>query len=315
MNTGQLLKGISLFPSFLLFIILLIEPLSAADYQLLEKKEMTVLFQGPLRIAAEETASIYPALARELERTLKWKVHFRPTIILVQNSETFQRMADSIHMVAFAIPGRNLVVIDYTKMKTDPFSIETTLKHELCHLLLHHHTKRETLPKWLDEGIAQWVSGGISDILMNPKRSMLDGAILSGRYIRIGTLMKRFPKDRELFMLAYEQSRSLVEYIIGTFGTDGLLMVLSYLKEGDEIGEALSKGLSISLDELEAAWIGHLKKKISFLTYMSNHLYEVLFFLAALILIYGFIKRLIQKRSYGSHDEDSYAGESGFSSS
>ena len=61
--------------------------------------------------------------------------------------------------------------------------------------------------------------------------------------------------------------------------------------------------LSISFDELERRWHQHLKAEITWFTYLIHNLYEILFFLAALITIYAFIKIWMKKRAY-SYEED-----------
>ena len=81
-------------------------------------------------------------------------------------------------------------------------------------------------------------------------------------------------------------------------------MILKHLKEGNEMDVAVLKALSISFDELEGEWHNHLKKSITWFTYLSNNLYEILFFLAALIMIYGFIRRLRIKRAYMDEEEE-----------
>lgn len=278
--------------------------LHAAQRSTLRDREVIVLFDEPLRVAAEEAATLYPVLKKELENALARAVNFRPTVVLVKESETFQRMAGTNLIVAFAVPERNLIVIDSSKMRTDPFSIETTMKHELCHLLLHNHIKGENLPRWLDEGICQWVSDGIAEIIMTQKGSILEEAILSGRYISIRALTDRFPRDKRYLVLAYEESKSLVEYMISSFGEEAVLSVLNYLEHGVEMDGAIFRGLSISLDELESRWLHHLKRRITWATYLINHLYEILFFLAAMAMIYGFIRRLRKKRAYRDEEEE-----------
>ena len=104
--------------------------------------------------------------------------------------------------------------------------------------------------------------------------------------------------------LAYEASRSFVEYIISEYGIDGIQKVLGYLKDGHDPDGAILKGLAASIDELEEAWHEGLRKRITWVTYVINHLYEILFFIAALIMIYGFIRVFIKKRAYQEDDED-----------
>jgi hypothetical protein len=303
MNGQRLPHRIALVFTVFLFIMFH-GLLHAAQRSTLRDKEVIVLFDEPLRVAAEEVASIYPILKKELENSLARPVNFRPTVLLVKKSETFQRMAGSDLIVAFAIPEKRLMVIDYSKTITDPFSIETTIKHELCHLLLHNHMKEESLPRWLDEGICQWVSDGIAEIIMTQKGAVLDEAILSGRYISIRALTGRFPRDKRYLVLAYEESKSLVEYMISSFGEEAVLSVLNHLEDGVEADMAILRGLSISLDELESRWHHHLKRRIIWVTYLINHLYEILFFLAAMAMIYGFIRRVMKKRAYRDEEEE-----------
>jgi hypothetical protein len=305
MDAQRLPNRIALVFTVLLFIMFH-GLLHAAQRSTLRDREVIVLFDEPLRVAAEEAATLYPILKKELEKRLTRQVNFRPTVLLVKESETFQRMAGTNLIVAFAVPERNLMVIDYSKTRTDPFTIETTMKHELCHLLLHNNIKEENLPRWLDEGICQWVSDGIAEIIMTQKRSVLDEAVLSGRYISIRALTGRFPRDKRYLVLAYEESKSLVEYMIGAFGEEAVLSVLKYLEDGVEVEVAIIRALSISLDELESRWLQHLKRRITWVPYLINHLYEILFFVAAMAMIYGFVRRLMKKRAYKDEEEEDW---------
>ena len=77
---------------------------------IIEKEGMIVLFQEPLRIAAKEVVDIYPELKAELEKSLRWKLNFRPTILLIKSSKVFQSMAGNKLIVALAIPRRKMVM-------------------------------------------------------------------------------------------------------------------------------------------------------------------------------------------------------------
>jgi hypothetical protein len=291
--------------SLLLLIVVSPRAIHGQTTQVLGTKDVVVLFEETLRPGAEEVAEIYPALRDELEEVLEWRLDFRPTVLLVKEEETFQRIAGNRLVVAFAVPEKDLMVVDYSKMTMDPFSIEVTLKHELCHLLLYHYVGGRDLPKWLDEGIAQWVSGGIAEIMMDKRRSVLKGAVLSRRTIGIRALAERFPGEKYSLSLAYEESKSLVDYIIRQFGMEGVLSMLDHLRDGNNPDEAVGKGLFISLDELEERWLHDLKKSTVWFAYVINYLYEILFFMAALILIYGFIRVFMKKRAY-MHEEDEH---------
>jgi hypothetical protein len=292
---------------FLLFLFLTIFPQSpsAKDLDLIQTDEVTILFEKGLRIAAEDTANIYPMLKAELEKTLNWKLDFRPTILLTNSRRKFEELTGNSLVVAYAIPRKNLIVVDYSKTTTRPFSLGTILKHELCHLLLHHHIREVHLPRWLDEGISQWVSDGIAEIIINRKRSTLNTAVLSKRLIRLERLSVSFPRDEKSLLLAYEESKSVVEYIGNEFGRDGILNLLQHMRDGYEIDVAIQQSLSVRFDELERKWHSHLRKKITWFTYLATNLYTILFFLAALITVFGFVRVVIKKRRYGEDEPSS----------
>jgi len=69
------------------------------------------------------------------------------------------------------------IVIDSSRMNVNPFTLSVTAKHELAHLLLHHKINRTHLPRWLDEGFAQWASDGISEIITG-NRTFLANAVI-----------------------------------------------------------------------------------------------------------------------------------------
>jgi hypothetical protein len=278
--------------------------LSASEGNRLRNDEVIVQFEDSLRSVADEVLRIFPAVKQDLEQKLKSEITFVPTIRLMRERKRFLEIANNSSVVAVAIARANLVIIDNSKMKTHPFSLEVTLKHELCHLFLHDYVGQNKLPRWLNEGISQWASDGITEILMGEDRDLLKKAILSGRYIPINRLMVQFPADERLLRLSYEESKSVVEYIINEFGIDGVISILNNMKAGDPAESAIEKGLSISLRELEAQWHSSLKKRITWFTYFSSRIYEIIFAMASLILTYGFIRFIIRKRAYKDEDDE-----------
>ena len=193
------------------------------------------------------------------------------------------------------MPEKNLIVIDYSRMNIHPFTLSITLKHELCHLLLHQHISREKLPKWLDEGICQWVSDGIGELFVNQNISGLDAAILSGRIIPFKKLTDYFPQEKASLMLAYEQSKSVVGYIERQYGNSAILNLLEHLKNGATVEEAVKESLGISFERLEMQWLDYLESTPRWLVFLAHNIYGILFFLAAVLTFLGFI-RLLRRR-------------------
>ncbi|MDM8524125.1 peptidase MA family metallohydrolase [Desulfococcaceae bacterium HSG8] len=290
---------------FLICLLLIIQAHSLAKQRpFVQTNEVIVFFDGPLEKAAREIAAIYPGLKSEMEEIIGWELNYRPAILLVHDAETFRKMVNHDMFVAFAAPRKKLIVIDYSKMNGRRFKLRITLKHEVCHLLLHHHIGTANLPRWLDEGVSQWASDGLSELIMDRKRYLLDKAALTGKYLSLRELTRAFPRDKLSLSLAYEQSKSLVKYVEEEFGENKILEILGYLKSGDNINTAIRKSISISPDELESRWHRYLRRRTTWFVYLAANIYEILFFLSALAAIYGFIKSGIRKRAYRDEEEE-----------
>lgn len=279
--------------------------MSAMDPSVLESQELTVVYDGGLEQSARYAQRMYADSKQQLQTLFQWPVSFRPTLVLINDHHQFRQMAGHPLVVAYALPSENVMVIDHTRMTTKPFNLQATIKHELCHLVLHHHIKGERLPRWLDEGVCQWASDGLADIILDRRRELLPAAILSGRYLDLANLMHRFPREKNGLILAYEQSKSIVDYMSRTYGQQGVLDLLELLRQGNELELAVERRFAMTFDQFEARWREHLKKNINWFTYLSIHLYEILFVSAALLTILAFIRRALRKKAYADQAENS----------
>jgi len=279
----------------------------AAQPLVLQTDEIAVIYEPPLDHAAGEVARVYPTLRQSLEELFGWRFDIRPRVVLVAANRNFRQLSWAEHIVAYAVPDKNLIVIDYSRMNIQPFTLNTTLKHELCHLMLHRHIADRNLPRWLDEGVCQWVSDGIGEILINKDWSGLDAAVISGRIIPFKRLSEHFPRDKQSLTLAYEQSKSVVNYLDRQFGTRAILEILDSLKSGRTLETALMNRLGISPAQLEDAWLDHLASTPRWLVYLANHLYGILFFLAAVLTTFGYVQhRRRRKKIYEQWEEEEW---------
>jgi len=275
-----------------------------AEENILENAQVAVQFEEQLRSAAKEVLSIYPAVRAELERTLGPDPKLRPVVRLMRTRDSFRKLVDNDLVVALAVPARNLIVIDYSRMNIHPLTLETTLKHELCHLQLHHRLREGNLPRWLDEGICQWVTGGTAEIVTDTSRSALKEAVLSNRFLSIDAMTANFPSGGRELLLAYEESESIVEYIGKEFGPSAVMDLLNQLSEGNDLDGAVEKALGVTLPELERKWRSHLVQKSSWIAYLSGSLYELLFLLAAIVTVCGFVRVMRRKRDYKDEEDE-----------
>ena len=284
---------------------LLLQTAVAAQPLLIQTEEIVVVYDPSLESAAEDVVRIYPKLRQELEEFFGWSLDIKPQVVLVKNTQSFQKLTHNNLFVAFAVPDKKLVVIDYSRMNIRPFTLSVTLKHELCHLLLHRHISHHNLPKWLDEGVCQWVSDGIGEIFINKSWSGLDAAVMAGRIIPLKGLTDYFPRDNSSLVLAYEQSKSVINYVDRQYGYNALMTLLDSLKNGETLEFALMNSLDLSLEQLEREWLDRLESTPRWLVFLASHIYSILFFMAAVLTILGFVRHARRKKKiYEEWDEE-----------
>lgn len=300
---SSMIKYLQLIVVFTAHLLLLTAV--AAQPLMMQTEEIMVVYEPSLESAAEEVVRIYPKLRQELEEFFGWSLDIRPQVVLVKNTQSFQKLTRNKLFVAFAVPDKKLIVIDYSRMNIRPFTLSVTLKHELCHLLLHRHISHHNLPKWLDEGVCQWVSDGIGEIFVNKSWSGLDAAVMAGRIIPFKRLTDYFPRDKASLMLAYEQSKSVINYVDRQYGYHVLMTLLDSLKNGETLEFALMNSLDLSLEQLEKEWLDHLESTPRWLVFLANHIYSILFFLAAVLTFFGFIRlQRRRKKIYQEWDDE-----------
>lgn len=293
-----------LFISSVILFLLTPQPLLAIQLEFLQGAELMVRFEKPLKGIAEDVLDIYPRIKSNLEKTFSWEMPFRPSVFLIQDKEYFQRLIGNKLIVAFAAPAENLIVIDCSRLHIRPHRLDQILKHEMVHLILHRHIRSVHLPRWLDEGVAQWLSEGVAELLEAPQRSFFEEALLSGQYIPLRNLKHNFPSDKKNLMLAYEESRSFVAFISDRYGDDRIFEILNHLQRGNEIHTAFTASLNASPEEIEDRWIRQKRRQTTWFIFLAVHLYEFLFFAAALLTVIGFIRFLNKKRNYRDEDDE-----------
>lgn len=271
-------------------------PLYSRQLSILKSEPVKVFYEKPLAPDAQRVARLFPIIKSELETSIGWKVDFRPHILLVPDDETFSMMSGNESFVAYALPDRMLIVVNNVRMTRDPALLLPTLKHELCHLLLHRYISGARLPRWLDEGVCQWTSGGFTELITGRRPPDLAWAALSGRFLPLEKIARNFPEDDVSLSLAYEESRSMVNYIVESYGRTGLLNILNSLRTGHDLKDSIPLSIGIPLGELEKSWQKKQSSAVVILSLLMGNIYTFLFLFAAFLTIAIYIRILVKKR-------------------
>ena len=128
---------------------------------------------------------------------------------------------------------------------------EGTASHEVTHILVERAAGSiyGNIPSWLNEGLAEF--GNLSPSFSYDVA--VDFAVHSGRLLPI-TSMPAMPGDPEDVIMYYGQSMSIVEYMVVRLGPRKMVHLLSRLKSGENIDDAILAAYGISKLELENSW-------------------------------------------------------------
>lgn len=123
------------------------------------------------------------------------------------------------------------------------------LDHEIVHILLGRAFAHRPVPRWLQEGVAQFVAREYS-----PETVEQLGSFASP--IALNQLAKGFPKGRFQAQMAYAQSADVIAFIFREYGLEALQILIKEMSSGQDFDFAMVKATGLTPEELDIAWQG-----------------------------------------------------------
>lgn len=274
------------------------------EYILIDSAAIAIWGDKAYLKEARYLEEVFAEVKGELEGAIDWELQARPNVLLVGGKESFELMSGSPLVTAYAVPSRHFIAIRLSTAGSRPQILRETFSHELCHLLLHENIRGDIFPRWLDEGVCQWVSGSLGEILAGEGFDTI-GIDTAAHSIPLRKLHGDFPGDKNGLLLAYAQSRSVVEFLSKRYGKEGIRGILNRLKAGNSIDEAMPGALGASFDQIEEEWLENLPSTRFWFIWATRHLYDVLFFATAILTVLAFIRLWARKkRTFGISDAE-----------
>ncbi len=128
----------------------------------------------------------------------------------------------------------------------------TALVHELAHLIVQDRGFNcfTGLPHWLDEGLATFAEGGMSEEM---QRAFAEQRLFE-QFIPLRSLNSPFSPDPRESVLWYAQSYDMLEFLKNVFGWYGVGQLIDAFKDGMTVDEALRSSYTFGVDEIERLW-------------------------------------------------------------
>ena len=149
-----------------------------------------------------------------------------------------------------AFPEQNIVILGISQSDLDWG--RHSIVHELTHVLVGHLTFSclGEVPTWLNEGLAVYSEGQLDP----QSQSQLDQAIRSNQLLSVRSLSAGFSEVSNKAYLSYSQSYSIVKFLIETYSQDKMNALLTTLRDGTAVDDALVKVYGFDVEGLEDAW-------------------------------------------------------------
>jgi hypothetical protein len=127
------------------------------------------------------------------------------------------------------------------------------IRHELTHWVtdqIVHNNYGAGIPVWLSEGLATYGEGELSA----DYESSLEEAIINNELLSVRSLSSHFSAVSSVAYVSYGQSKSIVTFLIETYGKDKMNRLLAAFQQGTTHDEALLSVYGFDQDGLDTLW-------------------------------------------------------------
>lgn len=222
-------------------------------------------------------------------------------IFIVTSEEKFDSLAGSSIPdwgAGVAVPYRNLIVIKSPLILSGDKSLGELVAHEFSHIVLDRRLKRHQAPRWLNEGMAMYLSAewGWSDNVS------VSWAVVLGAIIPLSDIenLNRFEAD--IARVAYSESYLAFKFFIDTYGESSLNILLDRIAAGEQPDRAFIAATGMNHAGFEREFSIYLNGRYNMLTLLFDS--NLLWIMMALVVVIGFIlSRLRRKKRLEEFDE------------
>ena len=136
---------------------------------------------------------------------------------------------------------------------SSPDWVRDVIPHEIAHLFFYQvmDSPLASWPNWLNEGLAQYYEA--TDPL--PALERVESAARGETLLPLISLTGGFGRDPEQVRLSYDESLSVVIFILETWGEAGLQSLIDVFQTGENPRPAIETALGLTWEEFEAGWI------------------------------------------------------------
>jgi hypothetical protein len=204
------------------------------------------------------------------------------TAVLTHSSAAFDALTGGSvpeWRAGVAIPALSVLVVPLEGRPLLDTEGRRVLRHEWAHLGLHQYLGELRVPRWFDEGFAQYASGGWDATEAWRLRILL----ALGRAPPLDSLALGWPRDRASAEVAYLLAASAVDYLLRGGGDRGLALFLERWRDQGSFEVGLRATFGVTSGQLEEDWARWVKSRYGWFFVLTRS--AVFWMLLALVLL------------------------------
>lgn len=215
---------------------------------------VSLFYYGPVRTRAEKAAEIAMQTVNIMSKVIGIDTSEEIRLVMYNNnkdmlvalpySSSATRASLITEGIYFGGTGILLLLGDNTGYRG-------VASHEVIHVLVDRATENAyvEVPAWLNEGLAEF--GNMEPSIVYDR--FLVAAITTNTLAPV-TSMNRPPGTPEEVMLFYGQSRSIVDYLIETYGIKNIAELFDLMDSGYTIDQSMNRVYGFDRNELDQLW-------------------------------------------------------------
>ncbi|MDP8229415.1 MAG: peptidase MA family metallohydrolase [Candidatus Electryoneaceae bacterium] len=195
-----------------------------------------------------------------------------------------------------AYPQRNWIIVKAPQFFGQGVPLEVLTSHEITHILLHKAAGHHPIPRWLDEGVAQLLSG---ESRMG-SLGRLSRAAASDQLIALPRVDQVLSFSAGNANLAYAESLSAVKLFIDRYGWETVRKILSGVRQGQHFENAFETAVGISYETWQIDWLDYARNHYRWwaLLEIDRLIWVLIVLLFIVAMIVAYIRRRRQYKEW-----------------
>ncbi len=199
--------------------------------------------------------------------------------------------------IGAANPDRQEIVLLISDRSSSPKSIEL-VTHELGHIFLHNAVGDVAIPRWFDEGFAQWVSGTMDF----RQSSRLAVAVILGRTIPLSSLGDVNSWDADRAELAYAESRAAFNFLMRMSPNGSPVALIRSIAEAGDFEDGFSNATGMTIYRFYRMWSIESAREYNYTLLLAD--WRIMFSLLTLLFVVLGAIKLVRNKLAKSRAED-----------